>query len=811
MQKFTQGLVVFARRRRWRIEDVRPYGNCDLVVLRGAEASNIGEIRSVLTPFDAIEAVEPRSRPKRVRLARWRAACRALLAADTPPGGLRAAAAAPIDVFPHQLAPALAMVRGLGTRVLLADDVGLGKTMEAGLIVSELRARGAADRVLVLTPAGLRDQWRAEFTSRLGLDATVFDAAEVRRRVATLPHGVNAWSTTSMAIASLDYVKRVEVLPAVASCRWDVVIVDEAHGIAADTDRRRAVEMLADRAVYVVLLSATPHSGDAHAFASLCRTGAHGADDPVLVFRRTRHDVALPAARKARRLMVRPTPAEARMHVLLARFIDAVAVERGEYVRLVAGVLQKRACSSARSLLQSIDRRLAALDGGAEGTGSISASQLLLPLDDSGETTAEDDVPAWHPDVRLDDTQKERRMLEAIADAGRKAEAHETKIVAIDRLLRRVQEPAIVFTEYRDTLLHIASRLRRRSAILHGGLTRAERTMAVNAFLDGRVDLLLATDAAGEGLNLQRRCRIVVNVELPWNPMRLEQRIGRVDRIGQPRTVHAIHLVARGTVEVDVLARLRERVNRAQRDIAAPDPLESCSPASCSAAISAPQNAALRNDAGSRGIEKAALQVDFVDLHSESLREAGRLIVIRRRSPHVADHQLALLAGSAPWITRSRRSNTRTALAGRMLLLFQAPCVDGIGRIVESKIVGISFRSPRDGALPDLVASAARHPLTLAALDKALAEWRTEGLAIHGRFVACRLARERATALGLARSNNGDELQPGLFDRRAEAAWVETSRERKETDAALQVRLAALMAAKQVQPIDPRLLLVLVA
>ena len=186
--------------------------------------------------------------PRFVRPRRWRHACRGLLADCTPPGGLRAARLARIDLLPHQLEPALAVVRGRGSRVLLADDVGLGKTIQAGLIVAELQARGQADRVLVVTPSGLRDQWRAELADRFAIAAAVVDFREIRRRSLTVPVGLNPWITTPIAITSIDYVKRPEVLQSVRACRWDVVVVDEAHGAGRDSDRLAAVSALAARA-----------------------------------------------------------------------------------------------------------------------------------------------------------------------------------------------------------------------------------------------------------------------------------------------------------------------------------------------------------------------------------------------------------------------------------------------------------------------------------------------------------------------------------------------------------------------------------
>jgi superfamily II DNA or RNA helicase len=781
MQKLKQGVVLLARSRRWRVEDTRPYDGCDLIVLTGAEAANIGQQCFLLSPFDTLEPIVARPRPRRVRVARWRAACRVLVRSESPPGNLRRAAAASIDLFPHQLEPALAIVRGLGARVLLADDVGLGKTMEAALVVAELRARGAADRVLILTPAGLRDQWHSELASRVNLEATVMDAAEVRRRLSTLPVGVNPWSTTPIAIASLDYAKRPEVLPAISSCRWDVLIVDEAHGVAGDSDRRRAAESLAAQAVYVLLLSATPHNGDTDAFAALCRMGAATSDGPILVFRRTRGEVRIGPGRKVRRLLVRSAPAEARVHRLLTRFIDAVARERGEDVRLAAGVLLKRACSSARSLEQSVERRLAVLDA---GTAPDQASQLTLPLDVAGEVSAEDDVPQWHPDVRLDDPSKEQRMLNEIAAAARAAAAHETKVAAINRLLRRVREPIIVFTEYRDTLLNLAARLRRRSAVLHGGLTRPERSKAIAAFASAGVDLLLATDAAGEGLNLQQRCRVVVNVELPWNPMRLEQRIGRVDRIGQRRTVHAIHLVARGTVEVNMLARLRARVTRAQEEVGASDPL------------------------GSLATGAPGSQWPSTNLRNESCREAKRLTLVRS-CPCGDDRQLALLAASGPWVARSRSSTTRSRLAGRTLLVFQATCEDGNGRIVESRIVSLAV-ADKSGRSLELARGDPRDPRLADVLQAALLEWQADSRRIHERFMSCRLAREEATALNRRSSPDLHQLQVGLFDRRAETASLLAMRRDERELSESSARLRALEAATELHLVEPCLLLVLV-
>jgi len=152
------------------------------------------------------------------------------------------------------------------------------------------------------------------------------------------------------------------------------------------------------------------------------------------------------------------------------------------------------------------------------------AQQLALPLDPHGETDAGDEAPRWQPAISLRDSALERRLLASLAAAAEAAAAQETKLSALRRLLNRIAEPVIVFTEYRDTLATVADVARaigRPVAILHGGLSRLERSAALQAFAAGGRAILLATDAAGEGLNLHRGCRTVINLELPWNPMRL--------------------------------------------------------------------------------------------------------------------------------------------------------------------------------------------------------------------------------------------------------------------------------------------------
>src|SRR5262245_46387935 len=245
---------VRARRQRWRVHDVRSFDSCQLISLRGTGDLNCDSECRVVTPFERIERIELARRVRHVRMNGWRRRCRALIADARPAGTLQSAREARIDLVPYQLEPALAVMRGDGSRVLIADEVGLGKTIQAGLIIAELRAFRAADRVLLLVPAGLRDQWHGELGERFGIEAAIVDMSCARRRAASLPVGVNPWTTFPVAVTSVDYAKRPEVLPALLQCHWDVVVVDEAHGITPESERHRAVSALAAHASYVVLL-----------------------------------------------------------------------------------------------------------------------------------------------------------------------------------------------------------------------------------------------------------------------------------------------------------------------------------------------------------------------------------------------------------------------------------------------------------------------------------------------------------------------------------------------------------------------------
>ncbi len=788
MQILRSGMSVHARRQRWRVVDARAYDDCQLITLSGLGPANFGVETRLLAPFDSIEPIPASGHLRLVRPTRWRRACRELLSNQFSEGQLCAAGRARIELLPHQLEPAIALARGDGCRVLLADEVGLGKTIQAGLAIAELRTRGAADRVLIITPAGLREQWAGELSERFNLQADVVDFRAVARRMATLPYGVNPWTTWPIAIVSVDYVKRADVLPAVAACAWDVIVVDEAHGLAGDSDRHEAVAALAARAPYVVLLTATPHNGDVRAFRSLCAIG--GEPERLLVFRRTRHVVRQGASRRVHRLLLRPSAEEFEMHARLETFGRAVRDERGELdpdVWLALAVLRKRAYSGAHALQLTIARRLASL-----GPEQDVAGQLQLPLDDMGELDNADEAPAWQPAMTLRDRARERRLLTSLAAAAQAAAARETKFSALCRLLHRIGEPVIVFTEYRDTLTrveHVVRSLGKRTVILHGGLSRHERSAALRAFDSGERAILLATDAAGEGLNLQGACRIVINLELPWNPMRLEQRIGRVDRIGQRRTVHVFHLVAAGTGEQRLLEGLRDRIARARTDVGSPNPLG--------------------DPVAEEEADEASAHV--VAYRAQGVFEARRLEAERALSFRRTEIPRFEYEGSGPFVAVARNTRTRVCLCSRILLIFETSIEDGCGRCVLSQPIAAAVTlasrpSSRFSKRWTDEVLAAVAPEAAALVHAAAAPDRAGAASAVSAFIATRAAREREIAISLAPA----PFQPGLFDRRMHHAQAAAKAAQQELADAGARKLAVLERQAALSVPFPALRLVLI-
>lgn len=552
------GALVHVRGEDWRVVRVDAYERCTVLTLDGGPARR--PLR-IIEPFD-----RPRRQRRTLRRRGRRIVLRTALAAVAnarPALGLWTAAEAGIELMPYQLEPALAVLRG-ATRVLLADAVGLGKTIEAGLILAELRARGWAERALILCPAGLRATWAGELQRRFNIPCAVFDQATVAEAAAALPPGVNPWSGHAAIVTSIDLAKRDDVRAALAEIPFDVLIADEAHHLTPGTDRGAAAGRIAARATWCVLVSATPHSGDDAAFEYLAGIGGHG--EALTIFRRTAHDTGQGTDRRERIVRVRSGLEESAALAAAAVYARDIWHGRGSRdhgLRLVATTILRRAASSPLALRRTLAKRQSLLDAGAVEE----PEQAVLPWDDPDE--ADGDVPAALLSRRgFDDAAAERACLDRLLSLLDRARA--AKLEWLNRFLPRAAEPALVFTEYRDTLEAVLAALPRslRAVTISGAHAPELRRLAVDAFNSGGADVLIATDTAGEGLSLHHRCRLVVNLELPWNPVRLEQRVGRVDRLGQTRRVHALHLVHANSIEQRVLDRIRERRTASEAEVA---------------------------------------------------------------------------------------------------------------------------------------------------------------------------------------------------------------------------------------------------
>ena len=284
---FAAGDRVTVRGERWVVQEATKFADVTLLSLSSAGGQSFRQCR-LLAPFDRPIALGRTRRIHSVTPRRWMHHLHAHAGGMYAFGQLRAPQRASIDVLPFQLEPALALVRGHGSRFLLADEVGLGKTIQAGLMLAELRLRGWCDHALVVTPAGLRHQWAGELVRRFDLRSTVIDAATLAVMSESLPFDVNPWSVEPIAITSIDFLKQPEVLRAAGALVWDVLVVDEAHHATVASQRYDAVNTLAKRARHVMLLTATPHSGDDRDYRAICSIGAVADDEPILLFLRTR-------------------------------------------------------------------------------------------------------------------------------------------------------------------------------------------------------------------------------------------------------------------------------------------------------------------------------------------------------------------------------------------------------------------------------------------------------------------------------------------------------------------------------------------
>ena len=504
-----------------------------------------------------------------------------------------------IEPLPHQFA---VLDRALATdplRLLLADEVGLGKTIEAGLVITELKARSLVRRVLVVAPKGVQLQWIAEMADRFKEEFVLVGAGGV-----PVDAGVNPWRTFDQVVCSVDAVKPMrsragwgpervaahndQRIRAIVDAGWDLIVIDEAHHVAGsseDVARYQLGRLLAEAAPRLLLLSATPHSGKSDAFARLLAllddAFLHGRPidrasvGPLVVRTEKRH-----ATDNDGRPLFRP-----RTTILSTVPYGGRTVERSlyeavtDYVRhgyrraqaehrpavgFLVLLVQRLVSSSTTAILAALERRLIAVT--AEG------EQLRLftgRASEWGDLTGEEQLAAL-ADAQGAAWGDERAEVELLIDLARKSIGSGIDAKArylldlLGQIARAEGDPsakAVVFTEFvptQDMLLDVLASAGISAVAINGSMSISERRDAQDAFrADARV--LVSTDAGGEGVNLQF-AHVVINYDLPWSPTRLEQRIGRVDRIGQAHEVTAHNLVLESSIDAHVLSVLQDKL-----------------------------------------------------------------------------------------------------------------------------------------------------------------------------------------------------------------------------------------------------------
>ncbi len=635
MTQLLPGTEVRARGLRWEVVLSEPLGPQTLFRLRGLEGAVKGQEIDLLHPFERLEPVIHELQPEKAGpLRNWLVYHQAfLLEQALGPDALLSVQPGRLRLEPYQLVPVLRAIRMSRPRLLLADGVGLGKTVEAGLVLTELIARRVAHRVLIISPAGpLMEQWKTEMAERFGLRLDVIDRGRLEEIRKSTELGANPFDHIPLGLASIDFLKQERVLEQLERSSYDVVVIDEAHhcmdlgaaGEREDSQRRRLAQVLARRCDTLLLVTATPHDGHERSFASLCElldpslvdgNGAlRGERYRAHVVRRLKRHVTdwrtkepLFRERVVCPRLVVANPEEHPTFIELQRaLLDLIAPELrhafrarrySDVLSLIA--LLKRSVSTVaacRSTLEVVAERLQRIL--AEGAESQESRRQRLRtlreyqrrLERFGTVSPEEEeeqhlLEAEDLAHRLADLQREVRagsrtlkrtadvilalddliaLAEDAADEDPKLQQLAAEIEAIRRDEPRAN--VLVYTEYTTSQKAAVDYLRSAGLgqvlTMSGDDTDADRKTTTDRFRTQEDLILVSTDAAAEGLNLHERCHHLIHLELPFNPNRLEQRNGRIDRYGQTRDPIVYYFYLGGTFEERILLRLIAKYER---------------------------------------------------------------------------------------------------------------------------------------------------------------------------------------------------------------------------------------------------------
>jgi SNF2 family DNA or RNA helicase len=446
-----------------------------------------------------------------------------------------------VQFSPHryQIETVRKVLRVLRGRAMLSDEVGLGKTIEAMLVLREYQLRGLIRRALILVPPPLVPQWMGELADKASIQAHTFDEA--------LETPEAFWSSDGVLVMSLAQARGARHAPLAQAQPWDLVIVDEAHHVKNRTTLGwKLIDGLKSR--FLLLLTATPIEKSLDEIYNLVTLLRPGQFKTVQAFRKAYIDPKNPTSPRNREqlrgllaeVMIRNTRAQSGLR-LPPRYVSTVAVDSSP---------------SEQSLYLAVVELLRAHHG--DLAARLVTSTLLV---EAGSSTAALRSTLEKMSTNSKHSPAFRKGIRPLVDQAH-AVQEASKLRAMEAILVENPGKVLIFTRFRETLLEVQQRLRElgQSATgFHGGMNRPQKEAALASFR-GDTRILVASDVGGEGQNLQF-CSTLINYDLPWNPMLLEQRIGRLHRMGQEREVRVYNLCARGTAEEWVLDVLDRRVH----------------------------------------------------------------------------------------------------------------------------------------------------------------------------------------------------------------------------------------------------------
>jgi len=515
-----------------------------------------------------------------------------------------------IDPLPFQLEAVYGYaLRMPHMRFMIADDPGAGKTIMAGMIIKELKLRGVASRVLIVTPGHLKAQWQREMKDKFQENFVIMDRPYMSSR-----QGENPWMVENSYITSIDFAKQEDVMSSLSSTRWDLVVVDEAHKMSARirsenkkdmTRRYRLGQILSKTSDHMLLLTATPHSGDPDAFRllldllrpgffsnpELIQEARRNRDNPLFI-RRVKEELRdfdgkpIFPRRYTHTHSFNLSDAEMELYNEISRYITeqynrAIATDRRAHAFAMM-LLQRRMASSIYAVMRSLMRKRDRCIQLMENIESLSMREVSGDYSDllSVDYSDLEERRIWEIESSLEgstladsipELKAEVSTLEGlIEDAERLLKSgSETKLMELQKILEEIgHEKILIFSESKDTVDYLLEKIESWGysvCTIHGGMSMDERIAAEDDFRRNK-QVMVATEAAGEGINLQF-CHIMVNYDIPWNPNRLEQRMGRIHRYKQRRDVHIYNLVAGNTREGLVMRRLLEKLDSIRQDI----------------------------------------------------------------------------------------------------------------------------------------------------------------------------------------------------------------------------------------------------